>query len=178
MFVCMVLLAVFKCNRLGRNYISWQNFFNFIVTILTGACCFLLLPYLVDQDDTGRCLQWSLEVGHLLILFSTMNLILKLGDFPHFGNVVHCALEVLSSLTALIIAYILPLLMAFGFFYHIRIDTQSRFDLQDLITRPLSMMIGINISVKDFMTPAEQVTTHSVQCVLIIFICLMCILSC
>ena len=179
MFVGMVLLEGFKFIRLGQNNFSLPKVFNLFVIIHTGCCLALLTEFAyVNQDDTAKSLTWSLELGHLLVVSSTMNVLSKLGDFPTFGNVVYCGIEVLESLCALISVYILPLLIAFGFFYHIRKDGESSFHLEDLITRPLSMMIGTNISVKDFLTPASQVTTPSVQIVLIIFICLMCILSC
>ena len=174
----MVLLETFKFSLFGwKNYFSWRSIFNFGVTVLTGFCLGFLSPS-AFKNQTDVYQKWSLELGHVLVIAGSINLLLKLADFELFGNVVYCALVFLLSLIALMGVYVLALLLAFGYFFHIRLDETRTFQFQDLITRPLSMMIGINISVKDFQTPASNVTKGSVEFVIIFFICLMCITCC
>ena len=181
----MALLEIFKFILFGRkNYFSRRSLFNFAVTALTGVCFgFLSASVFKNQQFENQediHLQWSLELGHMLVLAGSINLLLKLADFELFGNVVYCALEFLLSLIALMGVYVLALLMAFGYFFHIRLDAEEarKFEFQDLVTRPLSMMIGINIAVKDFQTPASNFTQGTVEFVIIFFIFLMCITCC
>ena len=176
--VLMVSLEYLKLRSMGRtNYISWRNIFTLFVTLLTFICLCLLSRFVFvnHEDNYPLDYQWSLELGQLLVLFGTMNLISKLADFSLFGNVVYCVLEVLLSLSALMMVYVFALLVAFGFVYHIKLDKEPSFGLEPMITRPLSMMVGVNIAVSDFLTPLYQVTKYSVQIVLVMFIFLMCI---
>ena len=169
MLIYMVTLEMFKLILFGpNNYFSRRSIYNLTVTILTGVCFGFLSPS-VFKNQTDIYLQWSMELGHVLVIAGSIKLLLNLADFELFGNVVYCGLEFLLSLISLMGVYVLALLLAFGYFFHIRLDETRTFQFQDLITRPLAMMIGIVFDGDGFQTPASNVTKGSVEFVIIFF---------